>query len=196
MRISIFTTLRSGSKPRLVRSPGTGTFKKDGGQSLVETALFLPILILLICYAVDFGYFFLVAANLVTSSRNATEYSIQGFATPSQSALPSAGSMTTPTSVAALALGDLSGLANASTITSIQVCSKSIGVTSKLAQCSSFGATGASYTPGIDPEAPSFVLNRVDVTYTVVPPIPITFFTQSLLPTFAFHRQVSMRVID
>ena len=196
MRTMIFKRLRRNSRHRFPCSCVMRQLGKEEGQSLLETALFLPILILLICYAVDAGYFFLVLANLVTSTRNATEYSIQGFATPSQSALPSAGSLTTATSVSALALADLSGLANSATVTAIQVCSKSIGVTAKLAQCSSFGATGTSYTPGTDPEAPTFVLNRVDVTNTVTPPIPLTFFAHSIVPSLSFHRQVSMRVID
>ncbi|MHB1793805.1 MAG: TadE/TadG family type IV pilus assembly protein [Acidobacteriaceae bacterium] len=171
-------------------------FRHDGGQSLVETAIFLPILILLVAYAVDFGYFFIVAANLTSSSRNAAEYSIQGFASPAQSTLPAAGPITTYTSVAALAVGDLSSLAASSTTTSVQVCSKSVGISNNVTKCASYGPTGTAYTPAADPEAPSFFLNRVDVTYTVQPPIPLSFFSYSLLPSMQFHRQVSMRELD
>jgi Flp pilus assembly protein TadG len=49
------------------------------GSSLIETALVMPVLILMLCFAVDIGYFFIVAANLVSSSRNAVLYSGQGF---------------------------------------------------------------------------------------------------------------------
>ncbi|MHB1936239.1 MAG: TadE/TadG family type IV pilus assembly protein [Acidobacteriaceae bacterium] len=171
-------------------------FRQDGGQSLLETAIFLPILILLVAYAVDFGYFFIVAANLTSASRSAAEYSIQGFASPAQSALPTAGPITTYTSVAALAVGDLSSLAASSTTTTVQVCSKSVGINSNVTKCASYGPAGTAYTPAADPEAPSFFLNRVDVTYTVQPPIPLSFFSYSLLPTMNFHRQVSMRVLD
>ena len=122
-------------------------FRRDGGQGLLETALFLPILILLVAYAVDFGYFFIVAANLTSSSRNAAEYSIQGFESPAQSALAVAGPITTNTSVAALAVGDLSSLASSSTTTTVQVCSKSIGITGNVTNCSSYGPTGTTYTP-------------------------------------------------
>jgi len=168
--------------------------RHEDGQSLVETAIFLPILILLVAYAVDFGYFFIVAANLTSASRNAAEYSIQGFSSPSQSALPIAGPITTNTSVAALAVGDLSSLADSSTTTTVQVCSKSIGTTNNLTNCASYGPAGTVYTPAADPEAPTFYLNRVDVTYTAHPPIPLSFFSYPLLPTMQFHRQVSMRV--
>ena len=170
--------------------------RHDGGQSLVETAIFLPILILLVAYAVDFGYFFIVAANLTSASRNAAEYSVQGFASPAQSALPIAGPITTNTSVAALAVGDLSSLAASATTTSVEVCSKILGTTNNLTNCASYGPAGAVFTPAADPEAPTFYLNRVDVTYTVQPPIPLSFFSYSLLPSMKFHRQVSMRAMD
>lgn len=168
----------------------------DQGQSLLETAVFLPILILLIAYAVDFGYFFIVAANLASSSRNAVEYSVQGYQSPGQTTLPSAGPMSDVTTVSGLAVEDLSGLISYSTTTTVQVCSKEIGVTSNVTKCSSYGPTGTSYTPATDPEAPTFLLNRVDVTYTVQPPIPLSFFSHPLLPSLKFHRQVSMRALD
>ena len=165
------------------------------GQSLIETAVFLPVLVLLMGYAVDFGYFFLVAANLTSSARNATEYSIQGYLSPSQGPLPATGAMTTASSVSALAVGDLS-LLNAATTTTVQVCSKALGMTANLPNCSSYGPAGTTYLPVADPEAPTFVLQRVDVTYTVQPPVPMSFFSYSLLPSMQFHRQVSMRAMD
>lgn len=158
--------------------------------------MFLPLLVLLAFFAVDFGYFFIVAANLNSSSRNAAEYSVQGFQSPGQTALAAAGPLSSATSVSALAIGDLSALNGASTTTSVEVCSKSVGVTNNVTQCSSFGAAGAAYTPATDPEAPTFLLNRVDVTYTVHPPIPLSFFSHPLVPSLTFHRQVSMRVLD
>ena len=182
--------------PKRLEKSWPRQFRQTEGQSLIETAVFLPLLILLICYAVDFGYFFIVSANLTTSARNATEYSIQGYVTPGQTELPSVGPITDITTVAGLAVGDLSGLANASTTTTVQVCSKEIGVTNNVTQCSSYGPAGTSYAPATDPEAPTFLLNRVDVTYTIQPPIPLTFFSHSLVPSLKFHRQVSMRVMD
>ncbi|MGH9617677.1 MAG: TadE/TadG family type IV pilus assembly protein [Acidobacteriaceae bacterium] len=168
----------------------------EGGQSLIETAIFVPVLVLLLAYAVDFGYFFVVIANLTSASRNAAEYSIQGFASPAQAALPAAGPIATDTSVAALAVGDLSSLASSSTTTTVQVCSKINGVNSNLTDCTSYGPAGTTFAPAADPEAPTFYLNRVDVTYTVQPPIPLSFFSYSLLPSLKFHREVSMRALD
>jgi Flp pilus assembly protein TadG len=169
------------------------------GQSLVEVAVFLPVIFLCAAYAVDFGYFFIVAANLTSSARSAAEYSIQGYSTPGQASLPSAGPSSAAASVSYLALGDFSGIANSGVQTSVQVCSKSVGITGNLTNCSDYGpsvSTNTATAAQTDPEAPTFLLNRVDVTYTVEPPIPLTFFSVSLLPTLSFHRFVSMRVMD
>lgn len=168
----------------------------ESGQSLLETALFLPILVIFVAFAVDFGYFFLVAANLTSSSRSAVEYSIQGFESPAQQTLPAAGPQSSLGTVSALAVGDLSGLLGATTSTTVEVCSKSIGVSNNVTNCSSDGPAGTIYAPDVDPEAPSFLLNRVDVTYTVKPPVPLGFFSVTLLPSLQFHRQVSMRALD
>lgn len=168
----------------------------DGG-SLLEVAVFVPLLLLTVLYAVEFGYFFITASTLVSSSRNAVEYSIQGYQSPGQIALPSAGPSTTSTSVAALAVGDLGS--NAATTASVNVCSKAVGISGNVTQCASYGpsvSTNTSTATQTDPEAPTFLLNRVDVTYTVQPPIPLKFFRISLIPSLSFHRHASMRVMD
>lgn len=160
----------------------------------------MPVLILMMGYAIDFAYFFVAAATITSSARNAAQYSVLGYQGPSQSAVPAAGPTTTTNSVAALALYDLGALINASTKTTVQVCSKNLGMngTTNKPNCSNYGTGGGSvtYTPIADPEAPRYVLNRVDVTYVVQPPVPMTFFHVSLLPSLSFHRSVSMRVMD
>ena len=57
--------------------------------------------------------------------------------------------------------------------------------------------------PDADPEAPNFVLNRVDVVYQSKPLIPqFTIPTAggvinlSILPNLQLHRQVSMRAMN
>lgn len=181
---------------------GSLPFKLRGsssGQSLIEIALLLPLLMMCAAYGVDFGYFFIASANLTSATRNAAEYSIQGYQSSGQITLPAAGPSSAITSVSSLVLADLAGLANSASQASVQVCSKSIGISGNATKCSSYGPTvqGSSSTaPQIDPEAPLFLLNRVDVTYTVSPPIPLTFFNVSLLPNLSFHRFVSMRVMD
>jgi Flp pilus assembly protein TadG len=163
----------------------------EQGQSLLEVAIMIPIFTTLICYAVDFGFFFLVAASLNSSARNAIEYSVQGTSSPAQAAEPSAAA------VATLAIAGV-GLSGASTATvSIRVCSNAVGVTTSnnTTQCTnpSSGAGAVSGTPDIDPESPNFQLNRVDVVYTVTPPVPIP---ASILPSLSFHRSVEMRAMQ
>lgn len=178
------------------RGPGRRLLRENGGQSLIEIAVMMPVLALLMAYAVDFGYFFIAAANLTSSARNAVEYSVLGYSGPAQSDEPAAGPISTTSSVAALAIADLNSLVNASTTTSVQVCSKVLGMNGNLARCGNYGPAASTYTPTADPEAPTFVLQRVDVTYTVQPPIPLSFFGVSFLPNLKFHRQASMRAMD
>ena len=170
--------------------------RDPSGQSLVEIAMIAPLLTLLVAYAVDFGYFFIVAATLTSAAKNSVQYSIQGGLSATQAHVPVAGPLTTTTSVSALAVSALSSLVNASTTATIQVCSKANGTSGNSTVCSSYGPSGTSYTPDVDPEAPRFFLQRVDITYTVKPPVPMSFFSVSLMPNLSFHRQVSMRAID
>ena len=163
----------------------------------------MPILILILCFAIDAGYFFIVAANLVSASRNAVLYSGQGFAAPGQQPLPSAGtagSLSDTAGVAGLAGGDLSTLANMTTSTTVQVCSKGIGTTHTssgyITNCSSFPSGSLGYTPDQDPESNNGLLTqRVDVVYTVSPPIPLSFFTFTM-PPLTIHWKSEMRAID
>lgn len=166
------------------------------GQSLLEVALLLPFLVLLLGYAVDFGYFFLVAANLTSAARNASEYSIQGYESAGQGTLPIAGPITASSSVAAVALGDMASLVNASTTTSVAVCSETNGLSGSLPLCTTYGPSATVYSPAADPESTRFTLQRVDLTYTVQPPIAMNIFNVSLLGTLQFHRQVSMRAME
>ena len=156
----------------------------------------VPLFTVLMAYAIDFGYFFVAAADITSSARQAAEYSILGYEGPAQTGEPAAGPVATTTSVAALAIADLSSLTSASTTTRVQVCSKTNGVVSNKATCTTYGAAGTTYTVAADPEAPRFVLQRVDITYTVQPPVPLSVFNFTLLPNLNFHRSVSMRSMD
>jgi Flp pilus assembly protein TadG len=175
---------------------GSGFLRAESGQSLVELAVSIPVLVFMMAYAVDYGYFFIAAASITSSARDAVEYSSAGYDAPGQDTLPSAGPITNVASVSGEAVAGLATFAISSTTTTVQVCSKTNGIANNLAKCTSFGPSGTAFTPAADPEAPHFVLQRVDVTYTVQPPIPMTFFNISLLPQMKFHRQVSMRALD
>jgi Flp pilus assembly protein TadG len=175
---------------RLV-SAACSLWRRQEGQSLIELALMVPIFTILICYTIDLGFFFLVAMSLTSAARNTVEYSVQGTSSPAQGSEPSASTLST------LAISSI-GLTGVSTSNvSVQICSASVGVTAVVntTQCTSpsTGAGAVSGTPDVDPESPIFQLNRVDVVYTVTPPIPIP---AAVFPTTTFHRFVEMRGIQ
>src|SRR5437667_5514267 len=157
--------------------------RSSRGQSLVETAIMLPLLILVVLNVVNLAYFFLVAVNLTGTSRTATLYSIMGSETPSASVLPSSGGASPTTnlsSVTYLAFQDMTGALWNPTGASVRVCSpiniaSNSGVNgtgaslrSNCETCTSSGCgtagAGSPLQPA-DPEAPHFILNQVMITY-------------------------------
>ena len=182
------TRYEERSSPAVSRRSG---FSRSDGQSLIEVALMVPLFAIMICYAVDFGYFFIVATALSSASRNSLEYAIQGASSPAQTAQPGANA------VATVAIAGI-GLADTSTGTvSVRVCTRSVGVTmpGNIAHCTtpSSGAGAITGAADVDPESSTFQLNRVDVSYTVTSIIPIP---ASVFPTTTFHRMVEMRSVQ
>ncbi|HEV2383061.1 MAG TPA: TadE/TadG family type IV pilus assembly protein [Terriglobia bacterium] len=184
-----------------------GLGRDSSGQSLVETALIVPFLFVIILNAINFAYFFFAALNLSGAQRTGIEYSILGSETPSATALPSAGPITTNTSVSYLPvqdLADMAGVTSSGGALEIQVCTGANGTSgsgsSQTATCTQYNSS-PSFTPDSDPEAPTFVLNRVDVTYTFRPLIPGAPFNLASLAfcssasSCTFHRQVEMRAM-
>jgi hypothetical protein len=183
----------------------------------------LPLLILMVLNTVNFAYFFLVAINLTGTARTATLYSTEGSATPAQSALPDSGGAT-PTSsllsVTYLAFHDMTGALWNPTGASVQVCSpinlnsgsgvNNAGTASQKANCETCtSATGCSAAgagspvPDADPEAPTFVLNQVRITYTFPTLVPGKIFNIPLAATglcnsasCTFIRQAEMRAMN
>ena len=195
--------------------------RSDSGQSLVETVLILPLLLLLLLNALNFGYFFLVTLNLTASPRAGVEYSIYGPNSPGTTNYPAAGGSSSLT-VSDLSQQDMTGALSRVTSAPIQVCSQTNltgtppnGVngtgTSQKSNCITCtnGTCGAvtttpTYPPHADPEAPTFILHRVDVTYTFIPLIPGQPFNLFLLASplcnasgtsCTFHRFAEMRAM-
>jgi len=158
--------------------------KKSRGQSLVETVLLLPLLLILVLNAVNFGYFLLVTLNLTSATRNGIEYAIEGSSTPANTALPGAGtlSQSNAATVSSLIAQELGAFNNGNL--EVQVCSLVVGTTTgsqPTTTCSTSGSvSGVSLpTPDPDPESatyPGFALNRVDVWYQFNTLIPTTAF--------------------
>jgi Flp pilus assembly protein TadG len=181
----------------------------EAGQSLVELAVVTPFLLLIALNAINFGYYFFVAVNVAAAPRQAVQYAILGDATPYGGSLPYPGPASTASSVSALAYADIQNSLPSYTSATVQVCSKTVGAlnnagaatqttqccatTSSSSVCTTGG--GSFPSPASDPESPKFVLQRVDIKYTVTPLIPGTTFGIQLLPSFTFHQQVSMRAM-
>jgi|SRR6266496_870380 len=177
--------------------------KRSSGQSLVETAIILPLLIVLVLNVVNLAYFFLVAVNLMGASRSAVLYSIEGSYTPYASTQPASGGNCTtfPNTVTCLVFQDLTGALWNPTGATVRVCSNSnldttgSGTTgtgaSQVSLCqtctssSCSSAAPGSPSPAADPEAPYFAANQVTIFYQFPPIIPGTIFNAALqaIPT-------------
>ncbi len=192
----------SHASPRTADIHTTGTamqlkrWSQDDGNSLIETALLLPVLLVLAFASIDLGYSMIVIANLASATRVASLYSAEGFASQAMTGLPLAGPLSDNRSVAGLTSAELAGLLNRDSSTTIQVCTAAQGILNSTPACSSFGGGASGFTPDVDPESPNFLLHRVDVTYTVQPPIPLSFFSFQLIPTLNLHRQLSVRMME
>jgi Flp pilus assembly protein TadG len=179
----------------------------ESGQSLIESALLIPILLLFIFNVINFAYYFMVGIHLASAPREGVQYSVMGFATPEQLSLPAAGPADSAASISYLTYNDMAALAG-TTAATIRVCSTVAGTqtqgvyqvarcwicTSSTDACTS--GSGSFPTPELDPEPTAFKLHRVDVEYVVTPLIPGQPFGITLLPSYTFRRQVSMRAMN
>jgi Flp pilus assembly protein TadG len=170
---------------RLVRPP-----RHEDGQSLLETAIAMPLLLGIAFNLINLGYFWFMVLTLAAAPRQGVQYSAQGGQAITTSAAPNT------TLVSNLVYENMTNAVHGATTsnTSVRVCSSSKGVnTDNTAKCDSFGPAFAFTAVVADPEAPAFVLNRVDVGYTVTPLIPGPAFNVVLPTNLNFRRQVSMR---
>jgi Flp pilus assembly protein TadG len=180
------------------------------GQSMIETAVALPLLLLLAFNAINFAYLFFAAINITAAPRNGVQYAVTGPNTPSQLSYPSAGPSTDSTTISYLTYQDVTGVLPSASGAKVQVCTLSLGIaaggagtSTQKPLCAQYGGASA-ISPDPDPEAPIFVLCRVDVTYEVQFPItkislpfpggsiPLVFGAQAGNP-FNIRKQASMR---
>jgi len=164
----------------------------SAGNSLVETAIMLPILLAIAFNAINLGYFWFVGLSLAAAPRLGVEYVSQGGAALATSSMPSTAN------VDALVFDNLSNTLRATSSNSAtRVCSATssggVDSTSHISACDSYGMSYSFGANTADPEAPVFVLNRVDVAYTVTPIIKGTVFSVVLPSNRTFARHVSMR---
>lgn len=180
-------------------------WRVESGQSLIETALILPVLLLLTFNAINFGYFFFVAVNLASAPRSGVQYAILGPSTPQTLDYPPPGPAATTSTISFITYEDMRGVLRSSSSATVQVCSTKVGTpvgsgSTQTTACIKYPSGSPSYTPASDPEAPLFRLARVDVVYQLTPiipsfvlPTPAGPISLALLPSLTMHRQVSMR---
>ena len=167
--------------------------KSNDGQSLLETALSMPLLLGVAFNLINFAYFWFMVLTLAAAPRMGVQYSAQG------GAALSIGSAPTTTQVSTVVYDNLTHVVKGATTsnTAVRVCSATsaagVDPNTHIAGCDSFGPSFSFSANTADPEAPAFVLNRVDVEYTVKPIIPGTAFHVILPSNLQFKRHVSMR---
>ncbi|HZE82570.1 MAG TPA: hypothetical protein VE604_16845 [Candidatus Polarisedimenticolia bacterium] len=165
--------------------------RHEEGQSLLETAVAMPLLLGIAFNLINLGYFWFMVLTLAAAPRQGVQYSTQGGQATTTTSSPST------TAVSNLVYENMTNAVHGATTsnTSVRVCTSALGVDSSthIALCNSFGPAATFSAIAADPEAPVFVLNRVDVGYTVTPLIRGSAFNVVLPANMNFHRQVSMR---
>ena len=158
----------------------------EGGQALVEFALVLPLLLLFIVNAVNFGGFLYDWITVSNAARAGIQYQVL-----SNSASVGYPGSATAAQVVAVVTKDISSLPNKASL-QVTVCTNNNSVVT----CSGPAVT----SPSADPEAPYYNLASVDVTYTYQPFISLWDFNalgiHATLPSSTIHRRAVMRMIQ
>lgn len=172
------------------------TIKNEtSGQSVIETALFLMMMLLFVAFTLNVNYYVGFVQTIHSASQSSADFSAQGSVT---------GSSTAP-SASAVAQAARNETANTVRNTNeaaptVNVCSQAIGTSSGATECSA-GGTAAF----VDPESGSststgrFYGNAVTVTQTFTPFISGTFMGHQLMPFSApssFSHTVYMRALN
>jgi|SRR5579872_441742 len=174
-------------------SRGRNNTSGEQGQSLLETAIGIPLMLGLAFNAINIGYFWFMMLTLSAAPRQGVQYATQGG--QASGTIPPPGT----TAVSNLVYDNLTNSIKGASPSNaaVQVCSNAKGVTgtgaNQVSLCDTFGPSFSYSAVAADPEAPIYVLNRVDVVYTVKPIIPGSAFMVVLPSNLRFHRQVSMR---
>jgi Flp pilus assembly protein TadG len=155
------------------------------GQALIEFALIVPLLLLLIINAVNFGSFLFGWITIANAARAGAQYWVLGSAAVTTPTAATAGQVTT------LVSNDISSLLGRSSLI-VRACKNNNSVVT----CTGTG----SQVPPADPEPATYISTSVDVTYTYQPPIPLWSFAKlgiyATLPPTTIHRQAVMRMLQ
>jgi Flp pilus assembly protein TadG len=157
--------------------PAAGPLK---GQALIEFALIVPLVFLMAVNAVNFGGFIYAWITVADAARSGADYMILS------SDSPGAPTPATLAQIKALITSDVASLKNNPSIT--------------VTTCTNSTASSNGCTTFTDPEAPTYTLATVDVTYTYKPLIPLFSFPAlgigATLPSGTIHRKAVMRMLQ
>src|SRR5215469_15306617 len=100
--------------------------RRDEGQSLLETAVVMPLLLGIAFNIINLGYFWFTILTMSSAPRVGVEFSAQGGMSVSTQAPPSASAVST------LVYDNMTHAINGSTSanTAVRVCSSAVGVDS------------------------------------------------------------------
>lgn len=173
---------------------------RESGQSLLELAVSIPLLMGIAFNTINFAYYWFAVLALSAAPRQAVQYASQGsYATGSPSFVTSSPSVTSVCNVLAENFGNAvlksSSFTCGSGNVQIRICSSANGINSDgTTQCTSYGPSLVTFPAVLaDPEQPLFAMQRVDIVWHVKPPIPGTAFNIFVPSNLNFARHVSMR---
>jgi Flp pilus assembly protein TadG len=172
--------VRTAPPPVGTAPPPVRTAPHREGQALVEFAVIVPLVFLLAVNAVNFGGFIFAWITVAGAARAGAEYMVMS------SASPGAPTPATLTQIKALVASDVASLLNKASIV--------------VATCTNSTTAANGCTTLYDPEAPTYTLATVDVTYTYKPLIPLFLFPglgiAATLPSATVHRKTVMRMLQ
>lgn len=178
---------------RLRRWTGRHWPEGQQGQSLVETAIAMPLLLGLAFNIVNWAYLWFMVQALSAAPRMGSEYATQGGVATTSISAPGT------TAVSNLVYENLTNAVSGATTSnvSVRVCTNAKGVsgsgTSQVTTCDTFGPAFSYSAISSDPEAPLYALDGVDVAYTFTPVIAGAAFSLGLPSPLTIHRKVYMR---
>jgi Flp pilus assembly protein TadG len=148
------------------------------GSALIEWALLMPLLLLMMLDAVNYGLLFYSWVSVTNAARVAAQYAVYNGAAVSAPGTPS-----TP-QVQAVVTNNVTTLPNSGSMSPASVCHQTGGGTPT---CPITGLIAA-------PDASTSALTAVTVSYTYQPFISATFLGIPLTPsTTTFSQQIIMR---
>jgi Flp pilus assembly protein TadG len=169
---------RIPAQPARTALPAVASQRK--GQGLIEFSLIIPLVFVLAVNALNFGGFLFAWITVANAARAGAQYMILS------SASPGAPTAATLAQITTLVTNDVTSLLNRSSVV--------------VAICANNTTAANGCTALFDPEAPTYTLETVDVTYTYKPFIPLFSFPGSgisaTLPPTAIHRKAVMRALQ